>query len=80
MTEPTNTQKQGWRKGVCWALARLVDYCDQPTYAIDLLRESGITYAEIQQVDEADRLPILRAIIWWEGPRAEPGLRLHQED
>jgi len=47
--------------GVGWAMARLIDFSDQPTLALDLMREADITTAEIRALDEADRKPIQKA-------------------
>lgn len=49
-------------KGIAWACARLIDYADQPGLALDLLLQAGLTEKEIADVDEADSVPLLRAM------------------
>ena len=57
-----------FKRGVAWACARLVDYCDHPTFACDLWHEAGYTADDARKdLDIADSKPLLRALTDGEG-------------
>ncbi|MEN6537942.1 MAG: hypothetical protein ABFD60_07930 [Bryobacteraceae bacterium] len=52
----TDDKSRGWGDGfacgVAWSVARLIDMFDQPTMALDILRESGV---DVMLADRYDR-------------------------
>lgn len=43
-----------FNQGVVYAAARLIEIHDQPTYALEIIEQAGITHADLQQCAEYD--------------------------
>lgn len=54
--------------GVLWAAAFMVNGYDQPTMAVEMCREAGLTVAELKACDEADRPAARRILAEWPLP------------
>ncbi|MGU5889759.1 hypothetical protein [Aeromonas hydrophila] len=44
-----------WQKGVLYAAAVVIEVCDQPVYAEDIIREAGLEGADCSGLDDYEK-------------------------
>lgn len=49
------TKLNDFQQGVFYAAGLLVEWLDQPTYAVDILKEAGLLESDVSELDETEQ-------------------------